>query len=229
MQANSDNYRNSAEHIPNGPSCIEIARIAKENRTNICAGLIEKSGLNYSISHVVFGPMGFIQKQRKIFPQNPDKCKFFTPGKLINAFNLLGHKCAILACADWMEAETTVISGLEEVSLILAPTGDFDTKMFPTLKDLMCAKALHTNSVILAPFNHNNSDESEIPGALAFAYDGEELIYATRPVGVEMIHSLDISPIKPRKRWGGFESRVGFLKDSLNSYLAKHHEILENE
>lgn len=86
LLSNSDNYKKSAEEIPNGPSCVEIARIAKENQTHICAGLIERAESDYSISHVIFGPEGFINKQRKIFPQNPNKCKFFTPGKLINTF-----------------------------------------------------------------------------------------------------------------------------------------------
>ena len=229
LQANSDNYKKNAEQIPDGPSCREIARMAKENQTIICAGIIEKSGSNFSISHVVFGPNGFMQKQRKIFPQNPHKCKFFTPGKLINTFDLLGHKCAILACADWLEAETTVIAGLEEVAIILAPTGGFDTEMFPTLRNLMWAKALQTNSYILASFTHNNSDKSEIAGALAFAPDGKELIYATRLVGVEMIHSLEVYPQKPNKRWGGFESRVDFLNNSLNSYFSRQDGTLRNE
>lgn len=224
LMFNSENYKNTAEQIPDGPSCQEIIRIARENQTTICAGLIEKSETNYSISHVVFGPEGFLHKQRKIFPQNPDKCKFFTPGKFIKTFDLWGHKCAILACADWMEAETTIVAGLEEVSLILAPTGSFNSGMFPILKKLMCAKALHTNTFILASFGHDGSDQSEIPGALAFAPDGNELIYETRPVGVEMIHSLEILPQKPGRRWGGFESRINFLNNSIISYLERRSE-----
>jgi len=228
LQSNSDNYKKNAEEIPNGPSCVEISRIAKDYQTHICAGLIEKAESDYSISHVIFGPEGFIHKQRKIFPQNPNKCKFFTPGKLINTFDIMGHKCAILACADWMEAETTVIAGLEEIALILAPTGGFETKMFKTLKNLMCAKALHTDSFILASFSHDCSDKQEIAGALAFAPDGNELLSATRLIGVEMVHSLEICPKIPGKRWGGFETRVDFLNNSLNSYFSKQKKNVRN-
>ena len=76
------------------------------------------------------------------------------------------------------------------------------------------------DSFILAPFSHDGSHEKEIAGALAFAPDGKELLYATRLIGVDMVHSIEIYPKNPGKRWGGFESRVDFLNNSLNSYFS---------
>ena len=217
MQANADNYRKLGEPVPDGPSCRRVARLAQQYCTHICAGLVERDGSSYFISHVLYGPYGIVMHQRKLLPQNPADPIVFSSGQVLHAEVVLGHRCAILACADWLEAETTILAGLEEVSLILAPTGGFDDE--PFLRKLICAKALWTDSSIAAVFGHCQMAGSHSIVGIVVGPDGEERFSGSSAVNEDAIFAIEIALRPPGKRWGGFRARAPLLAHGLRSYL----------
>jgi predicted amidohydrolase len=224
IQANADNYRKLAEVVPDGPSCRRVARLAQQYCTHLCAGLVERDGSRYFISHVLYGPDGFVIHQRKLLPQNPTHPVVFSSGQDLHAAALLGHRCVILACADWLEAETTVLAGLEEVSLILAPTGGFRDE--PYLRKLISAKALWTDSCIAATFGHCQAAGPHNIVGVVIGPDGEEHFSGSAAVNEDAAFAVEIVPRPPEKRWGGFKARAPLLARALRSYLP---DISENE
>lgn len=226
MQANTENYRRLGEQVPTGPSCQNVARMARQYQTHICAGLVEREGDRYFITHILFGPQGLLIHQRKLFPQDPMRPLVFSAGQRLNTVDLLGHRCAILACADWMEVETTILAGLEEVALILAPTGGgFEDHQLPVIWKLICSKALSTEAFIAAAFGHYESSGPRITAGMVLDPNGEVLISGTRFVNEDAVFTIDITPHPPGKRWGGFKARASLLAQNLCSYLPACSEV----
>lgn len=217
IQTNADDYRKLAELVPDGPSCQIVSHLAQQYHTHICTGLVERDGSRYFISHVLYGPDGLVIHQRKLLPQNPTHPVVFSSGQDLQVLVVFGHRCAILACADLLEAETTILAGLEDVSLILAPTYGFADE--PFLRTLACAKALYTDSFVVATFGHYQSAGPQSIVGLIAGPDGEEILSGHSAVDEDAIFTTEITLRPPGKRWGGFRARASLLDKGLRPYL----------
>jgi len=116
---NKEQLSDIAEPVPDGPSVRRMMEIAKEYRTVVSAGLIEKdtAGKLYKTQALV-GPDGFITKYRKLHPFiNPN----LTPGDAYNVVELFGWKIGILICYDNNLTENARITALMGAQVILAP------------------------------------------------------------------------------------------------------------
>ncbi|HEV8605431.1 MAG TPA: nitrilase-related carbon-nitrogen hydrolase, partial [Tepidisphaeraceae bacterium] len=108
-----------AEAVPEGSSTRELIRIAKDLKTVVMAGLIEREpdGKLYK-SYVTVGPEGFITKFHKLHPFiNPS----LSPGRGYNVIELLGWKVGFLICYDNNLPENVRITTMMGAQVIFMP------------------------------------------------------------------------------------------------------------
>ena len=108
-----------AEPVPDGPSVKELIKIAKEFRTVVMAGIIERDaeGKIYN-TYAAVGPEGFIVRYRKIHPfVNPH----LSPGQEYVVIDLLGCKIGILICYDNNLPENVRITAMLGAEIIFMP------------------------------------------------------------------------------------------------------------
>ena len=87
-----------AELIPDGPSILKLAEIAKKHNITILAGLFEKDKEDRIFkAYVCVDKNGLIAKHRKL---HPFINAHLNPGDSYTVFDLHGWKCGILICYD---------------------------------------------------------------------------------------------------------------------------------
>ena len=87
-----------AELIPDGPSILKLAEIAKKHNITILAGLFEKDKEDRIFkAYVCVDKNGLIAKHRKLHPFINAQ---LNPGDSYTVFDLHGWKCGILICYD---------------------------------------------------------------------------------------------------------------------------------
>ena len=108
-----------AEFIPDGPSVLKLAEIAKKTDIVILAGLFEKDeNDNLFKAYVCVDKNGLIAKFRKLHPFiNP----YLTPGDAYCVFELYGWKCGILVCYDNNIIENVRATTLLGATIIFMP------------------------------------------------------------------------------------------------------------
>jgi len=89
-----------AENVP-GNYSDSLSRLAKEFRTYLCSGIVEKDGNNIYNSAILISPDGvIIHKHRKISLAGSDSAKGFSPGNEIAIVETELGKIGILICLD---------------------------------------------------------------------------------------------------------------------------------
>lgn len=108
-----------AEFIPDGPSIIKLAAIARKHQIVILAGLFEKdSDDKIYKAYVCVDENGLVAKFRKLHPFiNPH----LTPGNEYVVFDLFGWKCGILICYDNNIIENVRATKLLGADIIFMP------------------------------------------------------------------------------------------------------------
>ena len=216
-KASKTTYEELAENIPNGASCQRVVQIARKYNTAICAGIIEKHSNDLFVSHFLCNSNGFVGKQRKIFSQNPDKPAYFGSGEKLHTFHLFEHNCVILACADFMFPETSILTGLSKASLIICPTDCMHEKNMTTMEMLLSSKSIGTNALTVATFGHDCNDYiGDVVSGIVVGPEGEILRSEKRPMNQDNIITLSTDLRKPRQMWGGFEYRRDILLRHLS-------------
>lgn len=108
-----------AEPVPDGPSVRRLEQLAREFRTVLLAGLIERDqqGKLYNC-YVVVGPEGYLARFRKLHPfVNPH----LSPGNEYCVIDLLGWKVGILICYDNNLPENVRITAMLGAQVIFMP------------------------------------------------------------------------------------------------------------
>ncbi|MBI2190627.1 MAG: nitrilase family protein [Planctomycetes bacterium] len=108
-----------AEPVPDGPSTQQLVQIAREFRTVVMAGLVERDSENRAYNcYVTVGPDGFITRHRKLHTFiNPH----LTPGSAYSVIDLLGCKIGFLICYDNNLPENVRITALMGAEIIFMP------------------------------------------------------------------------------------------------------------
>lgn len=97
-------------------------KIAERNNVNVVAGLIEKNGVDYFDSALVFKDDGeLIHTYRKVHLWDKEK-DFFTPGSSIGLFDIKGWKIGLGLCADLGFPEFSRSAALEGAELLIFPS-----------------------------------------------------------------------------------------------------------
>ena len=117
---NAPNTPEIAESVPDGPSCQRLAALSQELNMVISAGLSERDEQRVYNTQVLFGPNGFIGKQRKIHLSRDEK-NHYTGGSEIEAFNI--GKCTVgtTICYDGQFPELPRILTLKGAEILLMP------------------------------------------------------------------------------------------------------------
>jgi predicted amidohydrolase len=116
---NKEQMLDLAEYIPDGPSIIQLTKIAREHNITVLAGLFEKDADDKIYkAHVCVDKNGLVAKFRKLHPFiNPH----LTPGNQYVVFDLYGWKCGILICYDNNIIENVRATALLGADIIFMP------------------------------------------------------------------------------------------------------------
>ena len=118
-----------AEPVPDGPSVKELIRIAREFKTVVMAGLVEKdAGGKLYNCYVTVGPDGFIARFRKL---HPFVNEHLSAGNEYGVIDLLGCKVGFLICYDNNLVENVRITAMMGAEIIFMPhvTGCLPSEM----------------------------------------------------------------------------------------------------
>jgi predicted amidohydrolase len=108
-----------AEIIPNGPSILKLAMIAKKHDITILAGLFEKDKDDKIFkAYVCVDKNGLIAKHRKL---HPFINAHISPGNSYTVFDLHGWKCGILICYDNNVIENVRATVLMGANILFMP------------------------------------------------------------------------------------------------------------
>ena len=211
-----------AETVPDGPSSTWVMELARKYDKIICAGIVENYNENYYLTHFLCGPKGYIGKQRKLLSQNPLKNGPLSPGDGLCTFELFGHNCVILACADWTLPDAVYLTGLAEAALIIAPTDGMKLNSEGIMRSAALARTLDTKACLVAVFGGNPwPDKMEVlAGIAAIPTDnGSEIVLReTRMAGEIKVMQVELNLQQPQHWWGGFRGRVDMLRANLDRY-----------
>ncbi len=208
----------AAEAVPDGPMVARVVALARRHGVTLCAGLIEVSDGEFTITHVVCGPDGYLGKQAKLFPtRGRPRVDDITGGRRLVPLDLLGHRCAILACADWMLPEAIYLAALHEVELVLAPTDGYATADVDAMRTMVLTRVADVGAPIVVAYGGPASGDPIMAG-LVLTPAGV-LTHETRPPGESKVMTVDLalSPPPPR-RFGGPRDRGPVLRDQLREY-----------
>jgi predicted amidohydrolase len=117
---NAPNTPEIAEAVPDGPSCQRLFSLSKELNIIISAGLSEREGPFVYNTQVLFGPSGFIGKQRKIHLSRDEK-NHYTGGTEIEVFDIGKCKVGTTICYDSQFPELSRILLLKGAEVQLMP------------------------------------------------------------------------------------------------------------
>ena len=108
-----------AEPVPDGPSVRELIKTAKEYKTVVMAGLLERDdeGRIYNC-YVTVSPDGFLTRFRKL---HPFVSPHLSPGDAYNVIDLLGCKVGFLICYDNNLPENVRITAMMGAEIIFMP------------------------------------------------------------------------------------------------------------
>ena len=206
-------YLELAESVPDGPSALQVAALARQYQTVICAGILEKSKERYFITHFLCGPLGYIGKQRKLFSQNPLTGGLLSAGQKLFVHHLFGHRCVILACADWLLPEGSYLAGVNEAALIISPTDGMALSQENTLRGIALARAIDTRAHLVAAIGGDTPRDGEavmagLVAAPAALGTSELLVCETRKLEEVKVMCADLPLQQPQLPWGGLHRRT---------------------
>lgn len=108
----------TAEPVPDGPSIKKLIGIAREFKTVVMAGIIERDGDRVYNCYATVTPDGFITKFRKLHTFiNPH----LTNGEEYNVIELCGCKVGFLICYDNNLVENVRITAMLGAEIIIMP------------------------------------------------------------------------------------------------------------
>lgn len=214
-----------ADFIPAGKSCSAVCDLARKYGATICAGMVERDAGKLFMTHFLCGPSGFIGKQRKFFPSNPDKPGWADAGGCLEVIDYRGFRLAILACADFLLPEPAILAGLAGCSLIICPTDSFDLANGQIAQKLLTARALDIGAHAVAVFGHqshrNAHREEEVVAGIACSPHGEVLLNETCKASEARTSILDVTlTVTPHRTWGNAKVRSGLLWRNLGFHAA---------
>jgi predicted amidohydrolase len=209
-----------AESIPDGPSAMRVAELARRFRTVVCAGLVEECEGRYFYTHFLCGPDGYIGKQRKLFPaRGLMNVEAVSGGEGLTVHHIFGHQCVILACADWLLPEGIYLAAMSGAALIISPTDGMSQAQESILRNRALTAAMDTEAHLVAAFGGDSSREGEVMAGLIVdgAGSGELLLCETRSADEVKVMQVELNPHTPQHRWGGPNERAPRLLANLMS------------
>lgn len=196
-----------AEVIPDGRSCQKVIDLARQFRTSICVGAIERDGDERYVTHYICGPRGFLGKQRKLFPANPTKPSALSLGQSVVPIELDSLTCTVLACSDWLLPEPTILAGLVRPSLVICPTDCFHSDQEKVVLTKLRARAADLGAHVVAVFGRASGESSPALNAAVCAPNGDLLLYEQGQADIPFELLVELELAEPRDVWGGFAKR----------------------
>lgn len=139
-----------SETLPGGPTTRRLITVAKERKTSIVAGLVERSGRALYNASVLVGPRGIIGVYRKIHLFYEEK-QWFTPGNLPFKVYPVGYRSekggmlrarlGMMICFDWIFPESMRTLALLGADIICHPAN----LVLPYCPDAMVTRSLENH------------------------------------------------------------------------------------
>lgn len=217
-------YQKLSEVVPSGPSCERVGKMARKHGVVVCCGIVEQDAGRLFVTHFLCGPDGYLGKQRKLFATKPGLAGPFSPGGELNLFQIRGRASVVLACADILLPEGSILPQLAGASLVISPVDAFNGEQDEFVRRVLSARAMDAQVPIVASFGHQEKNVGEsLLAAMAVGANGEVLDAATRAVSqtVAIRVAIAAAPIQPV--WGGFLARKEILAGLLGVGRQKPH------
>ncbi|MFQ5579562.1 MAG: nitrilase-related carbon-nitrogen hydrolase [Nitrospiria bacterium] len=139
-----------SEPVPGGPTTQALISLAKDRKTSIVAGLVERSGRALYNASVLVGPKGLIGVYRKIHLFYEEK-QWFTPGNLPFKVYPVGYRSkkggtlrariGMMICFDWIFPESMRSLALLGADIICHPAN----LVLPYCPDAMVTRSLENH------------------------------------------------------------------------------------
>jgi predicted amidohydrolase len=117
---NTPNTPEIAESVPDGPSCQKLLVLSEALNLVISAGLSEREGKIIYNTQVIFGPAGFMGRQRKIHLSR-DETNHYASGSEIEVFDTGKCKVGTTICFDSQFPELPRILLVKGAEVLLMP------------------------------------------------------------------------------------------------------------
>lgn len=111
-----------SEPVPSGPTTRRLIEIARENKTYLVAGLVERQGKKYYNASILVGPKGFVAVYRKLHLFYEEK-RWFTPGNRPFEVHAVGKaRVGMMVCFDWIFPEAARTLALLGADILCHPS-----------------------------------------------------------------------------------------------------------
>ncbi len=109
-----------AEEVPTGPICRRLAEIAQSCKLFLSVGISEKERSVVFNTQVLFGPDGYLGKQRKLHCSR-DEVLYYKGGREMPVFDIGKCKVGMIICYDNQFPEIARILALRGADVLLMP------------------------------------------------------------------------------------------------------------
>lgn len=205
-------YELKAEHaVPLANAAVQrLGALARRFRCHLAAGLIERRGVHFFNTHVLFGPQGQVDVTRKI-NLTRNESRFFRCGNQLAVFQVRDCKLGIAICADATYFETIRVLAWQGAEVIFSPHATYlkgtpgswiswrMERWSPYARDTVCALAGCNNAGL-------GTSRDFAGGALAIDHTGA-MAARSRPVvnrETMLRVDLDLADLPGRRRQSVF-------------------------
>jgi len=197
-----------SEEIPGGQTTERLIAAARERKTSIVAGLVERSGKHFYNASILVGPKSLLSRYRKIHLFYKEK-RFFSPGDLPYQVIPLRYRSSkgtsrltrvgMMICFDWIYPEAARTLALLGADIICHPSN----LVLPHCPDAMLTRCLENRIYAITA----NRIGMESRGAESLRYIGQSEIVSPRGEILyrasgnrEEAYVIEIDPTEARKK-----------------------------
>jgi predicted amidohydrolase len=137
-----------AEPVPDGPSTLQMIRIAREFKTFLSVGLSEKENDIVFNTQILVGPNGYIGKQRKLHLSR-DEVLYYKGGREMPVFDIGKCRVGTIICYDNQFPEPARILALRGADVLLMPHAA-RVKMWKDTPESMAAARRHSHDYFIS-------------------------------------------------------------------------------
>lgn len=198
----SEQARELAESVPDGPTTERLASWARETGATIVAGLPEREGEKIYNSAVIVTPKGWLGTYRKVHLFY-EETTHFTPGESFEVWTVTdrrgaSYRLGVMVCFDWFFPEAARTLALRGADVIAHPSN----LVLPHCPSSMPVRALE-NGVFTATANRIGSESN---GRETLTFIGQSRIcspsaevLADAPAEATATIRAEIDPLQARK------------------------------
>lgn len=188
-----------AEPIPNGPTTLRLAEVARQENCYIVAGLAERAGKDFFNSSILLAPDGWLATYRKIHLFDEEKLWFKPGDRPFFVVDIGMAKLGMMICFDWIFPESMRSLALAGADIICHSAN----LVLPYCQKAMVTRCLE-NGVFAITANRVGSEKR---GDKELTFTGKSQITGTRgeilahaSIARDEVYVVQVDPVKARDK-----------------------------